>query len=152
GRVRLPRGALGNRLTGRLPDFESGGGGSNPPSRTPGQLLTVVTPRSERGGRWFESSPRNSESSLTEAIRPDEGPVLKTGGGLGPLVGSSPTASAATRPGTPTGRAARLKPGRLWVRIPPWVVAPGFRPLPARSAMGKTLSIRTRGAEGSTRS
>src|SRR5262249_26129000 len=25
-------------------------------------------------------------------------------------------------PGTPTGRAARLKPGRLWVRIPPWVV------------------------------
>ena len=32
-RVRLPQGALGNRLTGRLPDFESGGGGSNPPSR-----------------------------------------------------------------------------------------------------------------------
>jgi hypothetical protein len=32
-RVRLPRDALGNRLTGRLPDFESGGGGSNPPSR-----------------------------------------------------------------------------------------------------------------------
>ena len=36
-RVRLPRGALpsslGNRLTGRLPDFESGGGGSNPSSR-----------------------------------------------------------------------------------------------------------------------
>src|SRR4051794_19833368 len=122
-RVRLPRGALGNRLTGRLPDLESGGGGSNPPSRTPGQLLVVVTPRSERGGRWFESSPRNSGSSLTEAIRPDEGPVLKTGGGLGPLVGSSPTASASLRgPGTPTGRAARLKPGRLWVRLPPWVV------------------------------
>src|SRR3954452_21658588 len=58
-RVRLPRGALGNRLTGRLPDFESGGGGSNPPSRTPGQLLVVVTPRSERGARWFDSSPRN---------------------------------------------------------------------------------------------
>ena len=35
-RVRLPRGALGNRLTGRLPDFESGGGGSNPPSRIRG--------------------------------------------------------------------------------------------------------------------
>jgi hypothetical protein len=33
-RVQLPRGALGNRLTGRLPDFESGGGGSSPPSRT----------------------------------------------------------------------------------------------------------------------
>src|SRR6516165_7084558 len=76
-RVRLPQGALGNRLTGRLPDFESGGGGSNPPSRTlaqvllsdtlsgsltPGQLRLVVTPRSERGGRWFDSSPRNSNS------------------------------------------------------------------------------------------
>jgi hypothetical protein len=63
--VQLPRGTLGNRLTGRLPDFESGGGGSNPPSRTPdphtpGQLRLVVTPRSERGGRWFDSSPRNS--------------------------------------------------------------------------------------------
>ncbi len=32
-RVQLPRGTLGNRLTGRLPDFESGRGGSNPPSR-----------------------------------------------------------------------------------------------------------------------
>ena len=53
---------LGNRLTGRLPDFESGDGGSSPPSRNPGQLLVVVTPRSERGGRWFDSSPRNSES------------------------------------------------------------------------------------------
>ena len=29
-----------------------------------------------------------------EAIRPDEEPVLKTGGGREPLVGSSPTASA----------------------------------------------------------
>ena len=29
-----------------------------------------------------------------EAIRPDEEPVLKTGGGEEPLVGSSPTASA----------------------------------------------------------
>lgn len=59
-RVQLPRGTLGNRLTGRLPGFEPGGGGSNPPSRTPGQLRLVVTPRSERGGRWFDSSPRNS--------------------------------------------------------------------------------------------
>ena len=32
-----------------------------------------------------------------EAIRPDEGPVLKTGGGVTPLVGSSPTASASPR-------------------------------------------------------
>ena len=98
-RVRPPRGALGNRLTGRLPDFESGGGGSNPPSRietTPGQSLLVATPRSERGGRWFDSSPRNLAlvQTCTEAIRLDEGPVSKTGGGFGPLVGSSPTASA----------------------------------------------------------
>ena len=26
----------------------------------PGRLLLVATPRSERGGRWFDSSPRNS--------------------------------------------------------------------------------------------
>src|SRR5271157_5261476 len=43
-RVQLPRGTLGNRLTGRLPDFESGGGGSNPPSRTWTELV-----RSEPG-------------------------------------------------------------------------------------------------------
>src|SRR5262249_24497806 len=87
---------------------ESGGGGSKPPSRTPGQLLVVVTPRPERGGSWLDSSPRNS---VTEVIRPDEGPVLKTGRGLGPLVGSSPTASAATRPGTPTAERPGLTPG-----------------------------------------
>ena len=39
-----PAGALGNRLTGRLPDFESGGGGSNSSFPNPGQLLVVVTP------------------------------------------------------------------------------------------------------------
>src|SRR5215471_10824478 len=125
-RVRLPRGALGNRLTGRLPDFESGDGGSSPPSRTPGQLLVVVTPRPERGGRWFDSSPRN-----WEAIRPDEGPVLKTGGGLGPLVGSSPTASAATRPGTPTAERPGLNPG-----------ACGFDSHPGYSVMGARSSAR----------
>ena len=38
-RVQLPRGTLGNRLTGRLPDFGSGGGGSNPPSRTWTELV-----------------------------------------------------------------------------------------------------------------
>ena len=117
-RVRLPRGTLGNRLTGRLPDFESGGGGSNPPSRTAvpetlrGSCRLVVTPRSERGGRWFDSSPRNlTASQLTEAIRPDQGPVLKTGGGRGPLVGSSPTASASNGPGTPTAERLGLNSG-----------------------------------------
>ncbi len=44
----------------------------------PGQLLLVVTPGSEPGGRWFDSNPR----SFTEAIRPDEEPVLKTGDGF----------------------------------------------------------------------
>jgi hypothetical protein len=33
-------------------------------------LLLVVTPRSERGGRWFDSSPRNSRSSIGYAVRP----------------------------------------------------------------------------------
>src|SRR3954451_9601798 len=62
-RVRLSHDALGNRLTvGHLP-LKQERGGSSPPSRTPGQLLLVVTPRSERGGRWFDSSPRNSSSS-----------------------------------------------------------------------------------------
>jgi hypothetical protein len=116
-RVRLPRGALGNRLTGRLPDFESGGGGSNPPSRTPGQLLVVVTPRSERGGRWFDSSPRNSFTT-TEANRPDQGPVLKTGGGAGRLWVRVPRLPP-DRSGTPIGRAAWFKPRCLWVRLPP---------------------------------
>ncbi len=63
-------------------------------THTPGQLLLVATPGSEPGGRWFDSNPRNFEGSTTEVIRPDEEPVLKTGGGLAPLVGSSPTASA----------------------------------------------------------
>ena len=33
GSTPSPSAPLGNRLTGRLPDFESGRGGSNPPSR-----------------------------------------------------------------------------------------------------------------------
>src|SRR5438046_802766 len=75
-----------------------------------------------------------------EANRPDQGPVLKTGGGAGRLwvrvprlpprsearrpgkAGAVPIGRVRSSPGTPTGRAARLKPGRLWVRIPPWVV------------------------------
>jgi hypothetical protein len=36
---------------------------------------------------------------------------LKTGGGLGPLVGSSPTASASVSPGTPTAERPALNPG-----------------------------------------
>ena len=50
----------------------------------PGQLLLVVMPGSEPGGRWFDSNPRNllvaHLSPSTEVIRPDEEPVSKTGG------------------------------------------------------------------------
>jgi hypothetical protein len=110
----------------------------------PGQLLVVVTPRSERGGRWFDSSPRNWKDSRDrkgiDGSQPaGSGARLENGWRRCPLVGSSPTASASggrrtgpvrgpgrwdrgKRPGTPTGRAARLKPGRMWVRIPPWAV------------------------------
>ena len=73
---------------------------------TAGWLLLVATPGSEPGGRWFDSNPRNS----TEVIRPDEEPVLKTGSGLNPLVGSSPTASADIRAHGPTGRRRSCKP------------------------------------------
>ena len=49
-RVQLPRGTLGNRLTGRLPDFESGGGGSNPPSRTWPELVLSEPGDEEHSG------------------------------------------------------------------------------------------------------
>src|SRR4051812_31022946 len=86
----------------------------------PGQLLLVVTPRSERGGRWFDPSPRNSPIDSKETNRSDEGPVLNTGGGATPLLDSSPTASASAGPRYANGRAAQLGTGRLWARIPPW--------------------------------
>src|SRR5262245_65841394 len=66
---------------------------------TPGQLLLVVTPRSERGGRWFDSSPRiwmllgHRESS--DGSQPaGSGACLENRWRREPLVGSSPTASA----------------------------------------------------------
>lgn len=37
--------------------------------------------------------------------------ILKTGSGLGPLVGSSPTASASESPGTPMAERLGLNPG-----------------------------------------
>ena len=95
-RVRFPQGTLHARgwANGTLPGFEPGDGGSIPsprayareryPRRIPGQLLLVVTPGSEPGGRWFDSNPR-SLLARTEVIRPDEDPVLKTGGGTARL-------------------------------------------------------------------
>ncbi len=124
-----------------------------------------------RSERLHVGSIPASAASRTEVLRPDEEPVLKTGGGEQPLVGSSPTASALGSwsnrttpaphagnlgaipsdstfavpwssgedawptsrkpmvrvhpgpldgPGTPIGRAAWLKPGRLRVRLRPW--------------------------------
>jgi len=97
----------------------------------------VVTPGSEPGERWFDSN-RN----FTEVIRPDEEPVSKTGAGN--TVASSSLAASAprpvpwssgndswptprqrrfksvrdySRPDTPIGRAARLKPECLQVRL-----------------------------------
>ena len=46
----------------------------------PGQLLLVVTPGSDPGGRWFDSNPRNLFDA--EVIRLDEELVLKTSSGL----------------------------------------------------------------------
>lgn len=48
----------------------------------PGQLLLVVTPRFERGGRWFDSSPRNSlglKAKQGPGTPTAERPVLNTG-------------------------------------------------------------------------
>ena len=117
-----PAGRSRESANGRLPDFESGGGGSNPPSRTPGQLLLVVTPRSERGGRWFDSSPRNSSSSPHGSHPAGSGACLENRwrpeGRLWVRVPRLPP----RRPGYANGRAARLKPGCLWVRLPPRVL------------------------------
>jgi hypothetical protein len=103
--------AIRGSANGRPPGFEPGCGGSNPSPRAfprdlvsrtntiPGQLLLVVTPwpRAPTRQRWswrtlVRFQPRNLQ--VTEAIRPDEEPVLKTGGGQAPLVSSSLTASA----------------------------------------------------------
>jgi hypothetical protein len=53
-------------------------------------------------------------AKVTEVIRPDEEPVLKTGGGPAPLVGSSPTASARNSawPSGGTGRRPTLRTSR----------------------------------------
>jgi hypothetical protein len=64
-------------------------------------------------------------------------------------VGSSPTASAPIQSASPegpryaNGRAARLKPGRLWVRLPPWVWSPIECQRPGRQT-GKAACLRSR--------
>ena len=70
-RVRLPQGTLGDRLTVGHPALNrtvevrvllpepTEGDGSQKDEVDPGQLLLVVTPGSDPGGRWFDSSSRN---------------------------------------------------------------------------------------------
>ncbi len=94
-RVRLPRDALGDRLTGRLLGFEPGGGGSNPPPR----ITDLRFPMIRGSRRWWRRRVLSAEAA-----------------------GSIPAPGTREgRPGTPTGRAARLKTGCMWVQIPPRV-------------------------------
>src|SRR3954451_22836655 len=124
-RVRLPRGALGNRLTGRLPDLESGGGGSNPPSRIRGGSCWSLRHTLNVEVAGSIPAPGTRLHALTEAIRPDQGPVLKTGGGPWAACGFESHGFRLAGPGYANGRAARLKPGCLWVRLPPRVLGHG---------------------------
>ena len=72
--------------------------------------------RMRRSERLHVGSIPASAASQMEVIRPDEEPVLKTGGGQQPLVGSSPTASALRGHG-PIGRRWLRKP-EIRVRVP----------------------------------
>ena len=118
--------ALGR--SAKAPAFQAGQAGSTPastpPPRTPSR--PCVSPgksdaessngRMRRSERLHVCSIPASASSQTEVIRPDEEPVLKTGGGEAPLVGSSPTASASWGHG-PTGR-RHLRTVEIRVRFP----------------------------------
>ena len=212
-RVRLSQGTfdftLRGSANGRPPAFEAGYGGSNPSPRTsaamavsqwtpdPGQLLLVVTPGSEPGGRWFDSSPRNFLSDGSHPV--GSGTCLEDRRRRQAACGSesrgfrssntiqrntvpwpSSEGSAFTRrrstvqvrpgllqstagPGTPTGRAAWLKPKRLRVRLPPWALVKrqlgsvgNGRPLGLEPGMlwfesnGRPSRLRTGNAVGSS--
>ncbi len=156
-RVQLPQGILGDRLmVGCLPLKQAtevrillpepfGNREAQIADNTAGWLLLVATPGSDPGGRWFDSNSRNS----TEVIRPDEEPVLKTGGGI-PLVGSSPTASAdmgswsnRKTPVLQTGP-VEIRQGR--VRFP---VSPLFKTTRSRGPAAKTPGLHP-GNDGSS--
>ena len=195
-RVRLSQGTfdftLRGSANGRPPAFEAGYGGSNPSPRTsaamavsqwtpdPGQLLLVVTPGSEPGGRWFDSSPRNFLSDGSHPV--GSGTCLEDRRRRQAACGSesrgfrssntiqrntvpwpSSEGSAFTRrrstvqvrpgllqstagPGTPTGRAAWLKPKRLRVRLPLWALAANNGSV----GNGRPPWLRTRDAVGSS--
>ena len=96
---------------GRLPGFEPGDGGSSPSPRTsvamavsqeqhdPGQLLLVVTPGSEPGGRWFDSNPRNFFDRRKPSGRM-RNLLGRQAAANKPLAGSSPAASALAKRNT----------------------------------------------------
>ena len=121
-RVRLPPGTLSHVLR-----F----------SFDPGQLRLVVTPRSERGGRWFDPSPRNPPSFGEQAL----GRSRKHDAGFGSSwVEVSRVQLMRTWLGRLIGKAVCLRSRRLRVRIPPG-------PLDLLSER----RIRLRGAAGSAR-
>jgi hypothetical protein len=82
----------------------------------------VVTPRSERGGRWFDSSPRNSGSSPHGSHPAGSGACLENRWRPRAACGFESHGFRLARPGYANGRAARLKSGCLWVRLPPRVL------------------------------
>ena len=103
-RVRLPQDTLGDRLTVGQRSLKS-----RMKVRfllpEPHANVCVRVMRTDSGVvEWPQRLALNEERSVR--FRP---PVLLQG------------------PGTPTGRAARLKPERVWVRLPPWVLVRWFR-------------------------
>src|SRR4051794_15616783 len=120
-----PAGRSRESANGRLPDLESGGGGSNPPSRIRGGSCWSLRHTLNVEVAGSIPAPGTRLHALTEAIRPDQGPVLKTGGGVSAACGFESHGFRLDGPGYANGRAARLKPGCLWVRLPPRALGRG---------------------------
>lgn len=119
-RVQAPQGTLGDRLTvGRL-------------VLTQVVRVRVLLPEllHRRRGRRESACPGSMRHGVRlPGRRPYRAVVLGTPESLqiSRRSGSIPDGPAGDCPGTPTGRAARPKPGRLWVRVPPWVPATATR-------------------------
>ena len=119
------------------------GAGSTPAVDT-NQLAVAQrsrAPRSEGGGRTFESCRRDA-SLLVEAIRPDEEPVSKTGRGREALVGASPTASS-RMPRWSSGQDAGPSTRRPGFESPSRYSMPGSR-AERRPAVTRKAGVRAR--------
>ena len=146
----IPAGHSRGSASGRPSGFEPGDGGSTPPPRT--RLKPCVSQgKADAGssnGRMRRSERRHVGSSPApaawEAIRTAEEPAWKAGGGIWPLVGSSPTASASWGHG-PTGRRRSCKP-EIRVRFP---VSPLHFTARSRGPAAKTPGSRP-GNDGSS--